>query len=146
MSRVREAAALAGLSVTALVLMAHCTQTAVTETVNVPSYEEWSAATTAVLTPGTAFSIEVDSTQRWTSGSWTGTAAGDRPQWGGYALPGATAYSLIGRIGSDGKPFFVGTRYEGVATSDGALEFAMNDVPGEYWDNRGDLTVVVTVQ
>ncbi len=145
MGRVRKPAALAVFVVATLVLTAPCTKTLLVETVNVPSHAEWSAATTAVLTPGAAFSIEVDSTQHWTSGSWTGTADGDIPQWGDYTLPGATAYSLIGRIGSDGEPFFIGTRYEGVAASNGVLELAMNDVPGEYRDNRGDLTVVVTI-
>ena len=135
----------AALAVAALLLTAHCTKSDVTETVVVKSQEEWSTATTLVLTPGTAFTIEVDPAQRWTSGTWTGTADGDMPQGGDYTLPGATAYSLIGRIGNDGEPFFVGTSYEGVAGSDGALELGMNDVPGEFRDNRGDLTVVVTV-
>jgi len=133
------------LAAAALLLTAHCTKSDVTESVTVPSRGEWSAVTTLVLTPGTAFTVEVDPTQRWTSGAWTGTADGDRPQGGDYALPGAAAYSLIGRIGSDGEPFFVGTGYEGVAASDGVLHLAMNDVPGEYGDNRGDLTVVVSV-
>jgi hypothetical protein len=133
------------LAVAALLLLAHCTNTILVETVTVPSNLEWSAATSHALTPGTAFTIEVDQSQKWTSGSWTGTADGDIPQWGDYSLPGAKAYSLIGRIGSDGEPFFIGTRYEGVAAAGGALELAMNDVPGTYWDNRGKLTVVVTV-
>ena len=150
MRRAGRRAALAVLAVAALVLTAHCTtshstKTVLVETVNVPSHREWSAATTQTLTAGTAFTIEVDSAQHWTSGSWTGTADGDSPQWGDYTLPGATAYSLIGRIGSDGEPFFVGTRYEGVAASAGVLEFAMNDVPGNFRDNRGDLAVVVTI-
>ena len=81
----------ATLAAAALLLTAHCTESGVTETVTVPSQGEWSAATTLVLTPGTAFTVEVDPVQRWTSGAWTGTADGDTPQGGDYALPGATA-------------------------------------------------------
>lgn len=113
--------------------------------ITVPSRADWSAGPAVVLEPGTTFTIDVDTAERWSSGSWSGTADGDTPQWGGYALPGARAYSLIGRFGPDGSPFFIGSRYEGTAPANGALMLAMNDVPGSYWDNRGELTVVVTV-
>jgi hypothetical protein len=134
----------AASALTALLLAAHCASATRVETVKVPSNEEWSAATTHPLAPGTACTREVEPAGQWTSGSWTGGADGDVPQWGDYPLPGAKACSLIGRLGPDGEPFFIGTRYEGVADRGGVLEFAMNDVPGTRWDNRGELTVVVT--
>lgn len=37
------------------------------------------------------------------------------------------AYSLIGRIGEDGKPFYIGERFEGAAESTGELYLSIND-------------------
>lgn len=50
--------------------------------------------------------------------------------------------TLIGRIGG-GDPFAIGDRREIVSSSDGKLSLAINDAPGEYYNNQGKMTVVV---
>ena len=45
-------------------------------------------------------------------------------------------YCLIGRIGKDGAPFFVGSRFQGVAPQDGMLWLGINDPTPQR--NRGD--------
>jgi hypothetical protein len=45
-------------------------------------------------------------------------------------------YCLIGRIGEDGAPFFVGTRFQGLAPRAGALWLGINDPTPQR--NRGD--------
>jgi hypothetical protein len=50
--------------------------------------------------------------------------------------------SLIGRYGSTGKPFLVGT--SSVLTGTGYLQLIVNDVAGLYGDNVGSFTVTIT--
>ena len=46
----------------------------------------------------------------------------------GYVMPGANIGALIAKIG-DGKPFFVGARYDNFVLEDGVIFIAMNENP-----------------
>jgi hypothetical protein len=52
--------------------------------------------------------------------------------------------ALIGKLGEDGKPFFVGTKFELVATKDGLLYFTVNDWMCD--DNSGAFDLQVTIR
>jgi hypothetical protein len=52
--------------------------------------------------------------------------------------------ALIGRLNEDGKPFFVGSKFELVATKDGQLYFTVNDWTCE--DNSGTFELKITVK
>jgi hypothetical protein len=52
--------------------------------------------------------------------------------------------ALIGRLGEDGKPFFVGTNFELVATKDGQLYFTVNDWTCE--DNSGTFNLTIKLE
>lgn len=64
----------------------------------------------------------------------------------GACIPDANFASLIGRIGSDGTPFFVGSNFDQMATNSGKLFLQMNDVEGLFGDNVGELNVTVEVK
>lgn len=108
--------------------------------VYVPANSAWSYQSSETFEVGTM--IHLTATGTWTSGSFTGGAAGDgTPPGGSFIMPDANAYSLIGRIGN-GTPFYVGPEYYGPANASGVLYLGMNDVPGVFGDNSGGLTVV----
>ncbi|MFH0946303.1 MAG: LecA/PA-IL family lectin [Planctomycetota bacterium] len=113
------------------------------EQIAVPANFEWSASSYMVEV-GRSFVVKAEGT--WGSGSWSGGADGDgTPPGGGYIMPGESAYSLIARIGSTGQPFFVGSEYRGIASTSGELQLGMNDVPGLFGDNFGELAVTVGI-
>lgn len=58
----------------------------------------------------------------------------------GFPLPAsdkgpAPCYCLIGKIGQNGAPFYIGTEYQGAATAAGRLYLGVNDVT--FSDNKG---------
>lgn len=55
----------------------------------------------------------------------------------------APAYALIGRIGEEGRPFFVGRNHSVVATESGELWLGIND--GECAGNRGQFSARVRI-
>lgn len=55
----------------------------------------------------------------------------------------APAFCLVGRIGTDGEPFYVGRRYEGAAAQSGRLWLGLND--DEFRDNRGAFEVRIVL-
>jgi alpha-tubulin suppressor-like RCC1 family protein len=60
----------------------------------------------------------------------------------GTALETANLGSLIGRIGLNGTPFFVGMHFEQVIEESGTLYLQMNDTPGYGMaDNEGELEI-----
>ena len=133
-----------GLSVRSQVDVSVNNQIVGEEQVVVPATAPWSASvTTFTVEEGDRVLIHAEG--EWRSGSWTGGADGDipsGPQGGGYIMPDAYAYSLIGRI-DDGEPFYIGSAYRGYAESSGTLYLGMNDVPGIYGDNSGVVSVKV---
>jgi hypothetical protein len=63
----------------------------------------------------------------------------------GLVLESANYGALIGRVGETGTPFLIGASFTGAAESDGPLFVAMNDLPGQYQDNVGRLSISVSV-
>ena len=59
------------------------------------------------------------------------------------AFPGPSlpAYALIGKVGQNGAPFFVGSSYTGNATTSGELYLIVND--GVHADNTGSFCTAV---
>jgi len=111
------------------------------QVVQVPADAEWSDTGISVQA-GTH--LLVAPTGEWTSGLWTGGPEGDGlPAPDGFIVSGEIAYSLVGRVGSDGVPFHIGLGFDGLVGASGALQLSMNDVPGIFWDNSGQLDVTV---
>ncbi len=52
--------------------------------------------------------------------------------------------ALIGRIGQDGEPFLIGSKYELVSEQGGVLYVAVNDGEGTYDDNAGGFLIFFT--
>ncbi len=75
---------------------------------------------------------------------WPRRYKGRRP--GAFPLPTmgdgpAPAFCLIGKIGKDGEPFYLGARYEGIPQRSGRLWLGVNDDHPD--DNRGRFLVAV---
>ncbi len=64
---------------------------------------------------------------------------------GGQILPGYSHGALIGRLGRNGQPFYVGANYRFTAQSTDLLYFMMNDNPLWFGDNSGSMKVVVNL-
>ena len=58
-------------------------------------------------------------------------------------LPDENFASLIGRFGEDGTPFFVGTNFGPSSPGPGRLFLRMNDIKGSFFDNEGELNVLI---
>ena len=56
----------------------------------------------------------------------------------GFPAPSLPAYSLIGKIGQTGTPFFIGSSYTGNITTSGKLYLIVND--NDHSDNTGSFT------
>jgi hypothetical protein len=68
---------------------------------------------------------------------------GGRPAVPAYPLPGVAGGALLGRIGENGAPFYVGASTRGVADSNGLLYLRIND--DLLGDNAGTLDVDIEV-
>jgi hypothetical protein len=69
----------------------------------------------------------------------------NRPDWDRYSvISGAPHIALIGRIGSDGEPFYVGASYTGRADRSGTLYFGVND--RDAANNRGSYAATIEVR
>jgi hypothetical protein len=66
---------------------------------------------------------------------WYDAAGGYQPAGSSYPLPGAPIWSIIGRIGTSGTPFYVGTVYTFSANKSGRLFLGFNDT--NFPDNAG---------
>jgi hypothetical protein len=60
-----------------------------------------------------------------------------------YPLPGVPGGALIGRVGEDGQPFYVGAKSWGVADRAGRLYLCIDD--DRLGDNSGKLSVDITI-
>lgn len=109
------------------------------------AYRDWQSAG-VILHRGDRFTIRAE-------GEWLYTPVGGyhgpeghriyrAPDF--YPLPGPRGGCLIGRIGEDGQPFYVGRRYRSTAGSDGVLYLRIND--DILNDNKGSLIVTITVE
>jgi PA-IL-like protein len=109
----------------------------------VPATTEW-MDTGVDVRSGAAF-LSITAT-----GSWTNAAGGQMVGPAGYGslvLPNAVAPdlpfgSLIGRL--NGRIFEIGEKLGKRPPDSGRLYLAMNDVPGTYGDNSGQVTVVIS--
>jgi hypothetical protein len=112
-------------------------------TIVVPANVEW-FDTGIDVRASTIFFLEIKPT-----GNWTNTAGGQLVGAAGYGtlrLPNAVAptepfASLIGRV--NGTIFGIGASFRKKSPASGRLFLAMNDVPGTFGDNSGELTVVI---
>ncbi len=86
----------------------------------------------------------------WAPGthSANGPDGSDDAIWPLSLVPDARQAALIGRIGSSGAPFLVGSYKQFTATSSGEIQFISNDNYNEglYGDNWGSLQVTVSTQ
>jgi subtilisin len=119
-----------------------------TTTVSVPATSAWARDTGVDVSLGQTLYITVSESDTWTgSDAWTGNANGDpsAPGPGGaYILGDANAYSLIGKIGDAGTPFFSGTDYGATVISSGRLYLGMND--DGFGDNGGEVIAIVGLE
>ena len=120
-----------------------------TTTGQVPAAPAWAGNITGVDV-AVGQTLYITPSGVWTSGSWTGDANGDTTvplPGGGYIVPDANAFSLIGKIGAAGTPFFVGANYSAPVSVSGRLYLGMNDeFPDGFGDNSGALTVIVGLE
>ena len=113
------------------------------EHIAVYSYRQWQSAG-VWLEAG-------DRVQIRASGQWQYSPAvkphGPEGGWiapGYYPVPGALGGALLGRIGENGAPFFVGRRATAYAEKAGMLFFRIND--DLLGDNQGKLEITLEVQ
>lgn len=113
-------------------------------TVTVPANVEW-LDTGIDVKAGNLYPLKISAT-----GSWTNVPGGQAVGAAGYGslrLPNAAAptepfASLIGKV--NGTIFEIGAGFGKKSPAAGRLFLAMNEVPGTYGDNSGELIVVVT--
>jgi tetratricopeptide (TPR) repeat protein len=111
-----------------------------TKVLSVPA-EESSFDTGITLTRGARLTIEA-------SGQWSNNGSdlfspnGASGPYPGTVIASANIASLIGKIGEE--KFVVGERYSGTSPASGQLILMMNDIPGQYTDNSGALSVQVS--
>jgi PKD repeat protein len=101
------------------------------------------------ITSGQVVSITASGTWYSTGGTSTTTAytaagSGTVSDTGNVPLSSAPKMALVGRIGTSGTPFLVGTSTEVTATASGTLYFAPNYEWYLLWHNSGTLTPSIT--
>jgi len=62
-----------------------------------------------------------------------------------FLMPSAPCGGLVGKIGEDGKAFFIGTSLRISAPNDGELYLATNDRAPHFEDNEGQFEVMLTI-
>lgn len=90
--------------------------------------------------------IRVSATGKWSPwpllGLWSGPEGNSA--WKGQ-VPFIPASALMGRLGVDGKPFYIGAGMVLTAKKGGRLYLAMNDVFSSLWDNLGKMQVAIWI-
>jgi len=120
----------------------------------IPATTEWAPTHVQVQSGGR---LQIDAAE----GRWTvyGQAAGAQLAANGLAFTNADGFAgrtnpeallaaanlgaLIGKIGENGTPFLVGSKYDQTANADGPLFLAINDVHGQYQENSGRMPVQI---
>jgi hypothetical protein len=77
------------------------------------------------------------------AGLWSGPEGNEGWQGQVSFIP---ASALMGRLGTSGRPFFIGTDSEFTAKDNGQLYLAMNDVFSALWDNAGEMKADIRVR
>jgi PKD repeat protein len=101
-------------------------------------------ATGVNVTQGQLVTVSVAAGQTWVNGgqAWTSYGNTADPVPGVNApMPGAPRMALVGRIGTSGAPFLIGSFVQFTAVGTGQLYLAPNDDWYMLWDNSGSLTV-----
>ena len=126
-----------------------CTPTAAAVAAQTPaSLAAMWQGTGVTVAAGQLVTISVAAGQTWTKGGQAWTAAGnaaDPTSAGNSPMPGAPRMALIGRIGTTGASFLVGTSTQFTAAASGELFLAPNDEWYLVWGNAGSLTVAICV-
>jgi len=80
----------------------------------------------------------------WSSGRWTGGFGGTGYPISTTLVPTVSAYSVVGKIGN--SAFNIGGDIKDIdsAPDTGYLFIAMNDTPGEFGDNSGDVLMIIS--
>lgn len=110
--------------------------------VSVPANVQW-FDTGIDVTSGAALRIEYQSGQ-WRNTQDSNYCTGDGKMYDGQnklILPSALLASLIGKVGT--TTFSVGNSFQGKVGS-GRLYLSLNDVPGTFNDNNGELIVAIS--
>jgi len=108
------------------------------------AYQNWQS-TGVYLHPGDVFTVRASGEWSYTPGEFNGPGGHRRyraPDF--YPLPNVRGGCLIGRIGEEGKVFFVGDRLSRPAGAQGLLYLRIDD--DILSDNVGWMVVEVTVQ
>jgi WD40 repeat protein len=114
-----------------------------TATVPVSAEAQW-FDTGLYVSKGSEYTLSA--TGRWghcpvdTNGPEGRREAADEPS----VLPGAPAHCLVGRLGTQGRPFLIGASLDLTPAESGRLHLCINDWYGSAHDNWGSLRVTVT--
>ena len=119
------------------------------KTVTLPATAVW--FDTGVDVPyGYEAKLMINATGEWSNGGPYPQQVGPNGFGGdpvsGSVLETASFASLIGRIGENGAPFFVGESFEEKVSDTGRLFLQMNDTVGGQSDNEGQLEVSIEVE
>jgi hypothetical protein len=89
----------------------------------------------------------ITATGKWSpwpaAGLWAGPEGNEAWQGQVSFVP---ASALMGRLGTDGKPFYIGPESEITARDNGRLYLAMNDLFSALWDNAGEMEATIRVR
>ncbi len=138
-------AALALSLAAAVVVLAGCGAETVTREVEVRATTQWTD-TGFDLQGGEKVSIEATG-EVFANATVSGGPDGipGHPGWARYNLVGDAPHAaLIGRIGDEGEPFYVGHSFTTTVQQPGELFLGVNDTG--YDNNKGAFTATVTVQ
>lgn len=110
--------------------------------VKIPITQQWTATGITILT-GDLFTVIVEGFAS-TGGASNANNFGRMGTEGcgdnidpNTLLPTVAAYSVIGKIGTNGHPFYVGKNRTLQSNVSGELYFGYNDNPANFWDNYG---------
>ena len=92
-------------------------------------------------------SASIKATGKWSpwplAGLWSGPEGNEAWQGQVSFIP---ASALMGRLGTDGKPFLIGPETQITAKDNGRLYLAMNDAFSALWDNAGEMKATIRVR
>ncbi len=108
------------------------------------AYRDWQS-TGVTVNPGDVVNIRARGRWLYTPNEWHSPAGHPRfraPQF--YPLPGVPGGALIGKIGDNGKPFYVGANISIQSQASGQLYLRIDD--DILSDNEGEVDVDVRVE
>jgi hypothetical protein len=110
-----------------------------TKQVDIVLTQPWTSTGLQVVS-GEKFTVSSSGIMNWYTGQCGGkcvaTPDGSPCTYAGFPYPQFACWSLIGKIGEQGMPFQVGSKFSGVAAVSGELFLGVND--NNYPDNTGN--------